>query len=104
MPREAIAGFALTHFQFTNRGKPIVFHDDHADYVRTLGRFFVRKVSPEATALRADLPRAGRRPGRRPRRSGRLHARRDDYKLKIAAQTHYPQRRADLLCATSSSP
>ena len=53
VPREAIAGFALTHFQFTNRGKPIVFHEDHAAYVKTLDRFFFRKVSPEATRLRA---------------------------------------------------
>ena len=35
VPPGAIAGFGLTHFQFTNRGKPVVFHDDHADYVRT---------------------------------------------------------------------
>ena len=63
---------ALTHFQFTNRGKPIVFHDDHADYVRTLDRFFVRKVSPEAQRLRAAClalaARARRRRAARPDR------------------------------------
>ena len=53
VPKEAIAGFGLTHFQFTNLGKPVVFHDDHDGYVRSLERFFVRKASPEATALRA---------------------------------------------------
>ena len=90
VPREAIAGFALTHFQFTNRGKPIVFHDDHADYVRGLGRFFVRKVSPEAKALRASLPPQASAPDDG-RKLGPPHAHRDDYKLKIAAQTHYPR-------------
>ncbi len=90
VPREAIAGFGLTHFQFTNRGKPIVFHDDHADYVAALGRFFVRKVSPEARALRAAcLARAAASDDGR--RLGPPHARRHDYKLKIAAQTHYPR-------------
>ena len=59
VPKEAIAGFGLTHFQFTNLGKPVVYHDDHSAYVRTLERFFVRKVSPEARALRdACLARA----------------------------------------------
>ena len=99
VPREAIAGFALTHFQFTNRGKPIVFHDDHADYVRGLGRFFVRKVSPEATALRGDLPHAGVRPGRRPQaRTASRTPRR------LQAQDRRPDslsaRRADLLCGS----
>ena len=65
VPQEAIAGFGLTHFQFTNRGKPVVFHDDHADYVRSLERFFVRKVSPEATAPARRLPRPRRRARRR---------------------------------------
>ena len=90
VPREAIAGFALTHFQFTNRGKPIVFHDDHADYVRTLGRFFVRKVSPEATRLRAACLAQAAAPDDG-RELGSPHARREDYKLKVAAQTHYPK-------------
>jgi hypothetical protein len=90
VPREAIAGFALTHFQFTNRGKPIVFHDDHADYVNALGRFFVRKVSPEARALRAACLARAAAPDDG-RGLGAPHARRDDYKLKIAAQTHYPR-------------
>ncbi len=90
VPREAIAGFALTHFQFTNRGKPIVFHEDHADYVTGLGRFFVRKVSPEATALRAACLARASAPDDG-RELGPPAARRGDYKLKIAAQTHYPR-------------
>ena len=47
VPKEAIAGFGLTHFQFTNRGKPVVYHEDHADYIRTLNRFFFRKIRPK---------------------------------------------------------
>ncbi len=70
-PRRSPAS-ALTHFQFTNRGKPVVFHDDHADYVRSLDRFFVRKVSPEATALRAACLAQAAAPGRRPQASGRV--------------------------------
>ena len=80
VPREAIAGFALTHFQFTNRGKPIVFHDDHAGYVAALGRFFVRKVSPEAAALRAACLARAAAPDDG-RRIGPPHARRGDYNL-----------------------
>ena len=79
VPTEAIAGFGLTHFQFTNRGKPVVFHDDHADYVRTLERFFVRKASPEATAPARRLPRPRRR-ARRRRALDRLGARRRHYR------------------------
>ena len=91
VPREAIAGFALTHFQFTNRGKPIVFHDDHADYVRrprallrAQGLAGGRGALRAACLARAAAPDDGRR-------LGPPHARRDDYKLKIAAQTHYPR-------------
>ena len=87
--REAIAGFGLTHFQFTNRGKPVVFHEDHADYVQTLGRFFVRKVSPEAGGLRAACLAQAAAPDDG-REFGDPRARRGDYRLKIAAQTHYP--------------
>jgi len=86
---DEIAGFGLTHFQFSNRGKPIVFHDDHIDYVRTLDRFFVRKVAPQAARLRAALlaiagaadDGAALDP---------IGVRRNDYALKVAAQTHYP--------------
>ena len=49
---EHVSGFGLTHFQFTNHGKPIVFYDDHEGYPFTLQKFFYRKVSDEAHALR----------------------------------------------------
>ena len=87
VPHGAIAGFNLTHYQFTNRGKPVVYHEDHAPYVRTLDRFFFRKISPEAKALRAAcLARAGEPDdGAELRPAGR----RDHYRLKLAAQTHH---------------
>ncbi|HVH03926.1 MAG TPA: hypothetical protein VM891_13475, partial [Amaricoccus sp.] len=89
LPPGAIAGFGLTHYQFTNRGKPIVFHEDHADYVRTLNRFFFRKISPEAPALRAAcLARAAAPDDGAPLdRSG---APQDHYRLTLQAQTRYP--------------
>jgi Core-2/I-Branching enzyme len=87
--RGAIAGFGVTHFQFTNRGKPVVFHDDHADYLQSIERFFFRKASPEAKRLRARYLAIAAAPD-----DGapldRIGTRRDDYRLKIAAQTHYP--------------
>lgn len=84
-----IAGTTLTHFQFTNRGKPIVYHDDHAGYVRTLERFFLRKVSPGAARLRGDLLALASAPDDGAAFAP-LRARRRDYTLKVAAQTHYP--------------
>jgi hypothetical protein len=88
VPEGAIAGFNLTHYQFSNRGKPLVFHEDHAAYVATFDRFFFRKISPEAKALRAACLARAAAPddgaGLRP--AGR---RRDHYRLKLAAQTQY---------------
>ena len=84
-----IAQHGLTHFQFSNRGKPVVFHDDHADYVATLDSFFVRKVSPRARALRAAcLARAAAPDDGAP--FGPTAPRREDYRVKILAQTWYP--------------
>ena len=88
VPRGAIAGFGLTHFQFTNRGKPVVYHEDHAAYVRTLDRFFFRKISPEAKRLRAACLARAAEPD-----DGadldRIGAPQDHYRLKLAAQTRY---------------
>ncbi|TNC44206.1 beta-1,6-N-acetylglucosaminyltransferase [Rubellimicrobium rubrum] len=86
---DRITGFGLTHFQFTNRGKPVVYHDDHIGYVGTLPRFFVRKAGPRAEALRrhcfslAALPDDGA-----PLQE--IGERRYDYQLTVEAQTHYP--------------
>lgn len=51
VPNELITGYGLTFFKFTDYGKPIVFYDDHGDYPFNLEKFFVRKVSDEATGL-----------------------------------------------------
>lgn len=84
-----IARHGLTHFQFTNRGKPIVYHDDHADYVATLDAFFVRKISPRAARLRAAcLERAGAPDDGAA--FGPAGPRREDYPMKVLAQTWYP--------------
>ena len=84
-----IAQHGLTHFQFTNRGKPIVFHDDHVDYVKTLDSFFVRKVSPRASGLRAACLAVAAAPDDGAA-FGPATPRREDYRVKIVAQTWYP--------------
>jgi hypothetical protein len=89
VPAAEIAGFGLTHFQFSNRGKPVVYYDDHTDYVGTLNHFFLRKIWPGAARLRAEC----RRRALAPDDGAPLDAigtRRSDYLVKVAAQTHYP--------------
>jgi len=88
VPAGAIAGYCLTHYQFSNRGKPVVYHEDHAPYVATLDRFFFRKISPEAKALRAACLARAAEPDDRAD-LGRIGARQDHYRLKLMAQTHY---------------
>jgi len=89
VPRESIAGFGLTHFQFTTvHGRPVMFYDDHVDYVRDIDRFFFRKASPEALRLRAaSLAQAGAPDDGRG--FDRVGERREHYFLKLQAQTHY---------------
>ncbi len=86
---DEIAGFPLTHFQFTDRGKPVVYYDDHLDYVPTLQRFFLRKAAPQAVRLRAAcLGMAGAADdGAELWRIGRRHG---EYAAKVAAQLRYP--------------
>ncbi len=91
VPARRIFGRGLTHFQFTDKGKPVVHHDDHLDYVMGLDAFFFRKAAPGATRLRAaclELASAG------PKRFGTPVARdgRDtsDYALKVRAQAGFP--------------
>lgn len=86
---DEIAGHGLTHFQFTNRGKPVVFHDDHLDYVPTLDGFFVRKVSPRAARLRAACLAVAAAPDDGAP-FGPIGPRRGDYRMKVVAQTYYP--------------
>lgn len=88
-PSSALAGFSLTFYQFSDRGKPIVFHDDHADQVKNLPYFFFRKVSPEALALRAScLARAGEPDDGAPLDA--IGAPVSDYHDRAMAHTHYP--------------
>lgn len=83
-----LAGVGLTHYQFTDRGKPVVYFDDHADYVATLDSFFFRKAAPQATALRAHCLALAGAPddGATPH----LDPPRLDYELKTRAQTRFP--------------
>lgn len=50
---------SLTTSVFTNRGKPIVFYDDHEDVVLSSPSFFVRKVSGPSNIQMTLLERAG---------------------------------------------
>lgn len=84
------AGFNLTHFQFTDRGKPVVYYDDHVDYVPTLDFFFARKIAPQAHRLRQTLLEVAAAPDTM-RDLGATGARRNDYKLTVQAQTFYPE-------------
>ncbi len=86
---DEIAGHGLTHFQFSNRGKPVVFHDDHVDYVPTLDGFFVRKVSLRAARLRAACLAIAAAPDDGGS-FGPIGPRRSDYRVKVVAQTYYP--------------
>lgn len=47
----------LTHYLFAEYGAPVVFHDDHLDYLAAQPFFFARKLSPRAGALRDGLDR-----------------------------------------------
>ncbi len=87
--KSKIADFNLTYFQFNDRGKPIVFYDDHGDYPFRLKKFFIRKVSSEAVKLRdkcLDLA-AAEDNGEELQDVGRTN---DDYEVKVRAQSFFP--------------
>jgi hypothetical protein len=42
----------LTWSKFDSTGKPVIFYDDHYDYIKTLPQFVIRKVADHATAIR----------------------------------------------------
>lgn len=50
-----IDGRHLTHYLFTGYGVPLVFHNDHFDYLCRQPYFFARKISPHASSLRTRL-------------------------------------------------
>jgi len=89
VPRRNIAGSNLTHFRFTDHGKPVVYHDDHADYVRGLDAFLFRKAHPEAQGLRAACLALARAPddGAPVGRDDRAEL---DYRVRARALSAYP--------------
>ncbi len=55
VPKEQIAGTGLTFYHFDNAGKPLVFYNDHLEFLCRQNYFFARKLSPEAKQLRKQL-------------------------------------------------
>jgi hypothetical protein len=86
-PEAARPGHNLTFYQFTNQGKPVVFHDDHADLLARLPFFFARKISPRAERLRARLLERAREEAPAPGGVGRKTA---AYAATMIAQSAYP--------------
>lgn len=57
VPAEQRRSCLLTHTLFSDRGVPVVFHDDHTAYLQNQPAFFARKLSPRADGLRDALDR-----------------------------------------------
>ncbi|PWJ22348.1 DUF5928 domain-containing protein [Jannaschia seohaensis] len=55
VPRAQIDPRPPTFVTFTDYGMPTTFHDDHHDFLVGQPELFARKISPEATRLRARL-------------------------------------------------
>ena len=55
VPAEEIESRSLTFLMFTDYGMPLVFYNDHYDMLINQNHLFARKISPEATELRAQL-------------------------------------------------
>lgn len=55
VPAAEIRSRPPTFLMFTDYGMPAVFHDDHHDMLLAQDRLFARKISGDATALRARL-------------------------------------------------
>ena len=55
VPENEIRTRTLTFLLFTDYGMPVVFYNDHYDLLLSQDYLFARKVSPEATDLRARL-------------------------------------------------
>jgi hypothetical protein len=87
---EKISGHSLTYYKFTNQGKPIVFYDDHLDFLKTQGFFFARKISGHAQALQAALWRRAAAPDTSPPPVERIGRKAPDYEARMRAQAAYP--------------
>ena len=55
VPEKEIRNRTLTFLMFTDYGMPVTFYNDHYDLLLTQDSLFARKISPEATELRARL-------------------------------------------------
>ena len=55
VPEKDIRNRTLTFLMFTDYGMPVVFYNDHYDLLLAQDSLFARKISPEATELRARL-------------------------------------------------
>ena len=55
VPEPEIRNRSLTFLMFTDYGMPVTFYDDHYDLLLGQDYLFARKVSPEATDLKARL-------------------------------------------------
>lgn len=51
IPNREIANLQLMFHHLTPTGRPYTFYNDHAEMVRKLPHFFIRKVSPQASIL-----------------------------------------------------
>ena len=55
VPEAEISGQPPTHLRFSDYGMPVVFHEDHADYLRASSQPFARKISHHAAGLQDRL-------------------------------------------------
>ncbi|MEM7058889.1 MAG: DUF5928 domain-containing protein [Pseudomonadota bacterium] len=55
VPDEQIKSHPPTHLLFSDYGMPVVFHQDHADYLQRQPRMFARKISANANGLQKTL-------------------------------------------------
>ncbi|TAL48499.1 MAG: family 14 glycosyl transferase [Methylovulum sp.] len=55
VPKESIVSSGLTFYHFTHQGKPLVFYNDHFDFLAKQDYFFARKLSVQASRLRDKL-------------------------------------------------
>ncbi|MEO1024472.1 MAG: DUF5928 domain-containing protein [Pseudomonadota bacterium] len=57
VPENEIENRTLTFLMFTDYGMPLTFYNDHYDLLLAQDYLFARKISPEATRLKAQLGR-----------------------------------------------
>ena len=77
VPEGEIRNRAPTFTRFTDYGMPVTFYNDHYDLLLAEDALFARKISPEATDLRARLRAlwtSGEKDQRTADQVGRLHA------------------------------